>query len=234
MLQEFLTRLFPSKKNEKRILIVGLDYTGKTRFLYRMHLGETVTTIPTIWYVLICFNIETVKVPTSGCRSSLHLTCWDVGGCDKIRPLLRHYTAGTEALIWVLNSNDRERLPEVIAELKIILGIVEGERGEDANLVPCLILANKKDLQACTVFAASPISDNFLSAITPAMDWLYDIISGEQLEECRLQNLKPHVQVFKGLAEKLNSWVEQASTDQQNSLKHSRQLAFRPGIIVHT
>ncbi|KDN50595.1 hypothetical protein RSAG8_01093, partial [Rhizoctonia solani AG-8 WAC10335] len=208
MLQEFLTRLFPSKKNEKRILIVGLDYTGKTILLYRMHLGETVTTIPTIWYVLICFNIETVKVPTSGCRSSLHLTCWGVGGCDKIRPLLRHYTAGTEALIWVLNSNDRERLPEAIAELKIIL--------------------------ACTVFAASPISDNFLSAITPAMDWLYDIISGEQLEECRLQNLKPRVQVFKGLAEKLNSWVEQASTDQQNSLKHSRQLARRPGIIVHT
>lgn len=48
MLPEFLARLFPRKKSEKRVLIVGLDAAGKTTFLYRLHLGEIVTTIPTI------------------------------------------------------------------------------------------------------------------------------------------------------------------------------------------
>ncbi|CAE6479143.1 unnamed protein product [Rhizoctonia solani] len=227
MLPEFLTRLFPRKEDEKRILIVGLDSAGKTSFLYRMHLGEIVTTIPTIG-----LNVETVKAPTSSLRGPLKLTCWDVGGCDKIRPLLRHYTAGTEALIWILDSNDRERISEAIQELRIILNMVESDRGKDSTPIPCLILANKQDLQSamrldevrikmapvisarpsCAVFATSLISDNFLSTITPAMDWLYDILSGEKPKDCRPQN-PTHAEVDDGLAEKLNSWVERASKD---------------------
>lgn len=54
MLLEFLIRLFPLKANEKRILILGLDAVGKTTFLYRMHLGEIVTTIPTIGMLSTC------------------------------------------------------------------------------------------------------------------------------------------------------------------------------------
>ncbi|KAG8734247.1 hypothetical protein FRC11_007502 [Ceratobasidium sp. 423] len=227
MLPEFLTRLFPRKADEKRILIVGLDSAGKTTFLYRMHLGEIVTTIPTMG-----FNVETVKAPTSGRRGPLRLTCWDVGGCDKIRPLLRHYTAGTDALIWILDSNDRERLSEAIEELRIILDIVGDGRRKDASPVPCLILANKQDLQgamrldevrikmapvisvrpSCAVFATSLISDNFLSTITPAMDWLYDTLSGEEPKDYRLQN-PTRAQVDDGLAKKLNAWVERASKD---------------------
>ncbi|KAF0925086.1 hypothetical protein E2562_015377 [Oryza meyeriana var. granulata] len=39
-----------------RILMVGLDATGKTTILYKLKLGEIVTTIPTIG-----FNVETVE-----------------------------------------------------------------------------------------------------------------------------------------------------------------------------
>lgn len=42
-----LFRLFYSKK-EMRILMVGLDAAGKTTILYKLKLGEIVTTIPTI------------------------------------------------------------------------------------------------------------------------------------------------------------------------------------------
>jgi hypothetical protein len=39
-------RLF--SKQEMRILMVGLDAAGKTTILYKLKLGEIVTTIPTI------------------------------------------------------------------------------------------------------------------------------------------------------------------------------------------
>jgi GTPase SAR1 family protein len=35
-------------KKEMRILMVGLDAAGKTTILYKLKLGEIVTTIPTI------------------------------------------------------------------------------------------------------------------------------------------------------------------------------------------
>ena len=41
---------------EMRILMVGLDAAGKTTILYKLKLGEIVTTIPTIG-----FNVETVE-----------------------------------------------------------------------------------------------------------------------------------------------------------------------------
>ena len=43
-------------KKEMRILMVGLDASGKTTILYKLKLGEIVTTIPTIG-----FNVETVE-----------------------------------------------------------------------------------------------------------------------------------------------------------------------------
>ena len=43
-------------KKDVRILMVGLDAAGKTTILYKLKLGEVVTTIPTIG-----FNVETVE-----------------------------------------------------------------------------------------------------------------------------------------------------------------------------
>ena len=41
-----LSRLWSAK--EVRVLILGLDGAGKTTILYRLQIGEVVTTIPTI------------------------------------------------------------------------------------------------------------------------------------------------------------------------------------------
>ena len=46
-------------KKDVRILMVGLDAAGKTTILYKLKLGEIVTTIPTIG-----FNVETVECVT--------------------------------------------------------------------------------------------------------------------------------------------------------------------------
>ncbi|XP_077000938.1 ADP-ribosylation factor 1-like isoform X2 [Tamandua tetradactyla] len=79
-------------KKEMRILMVGLDAAGKTTILYKLKLGEIVTTIPTI------------------------------------------------GLIFVVDSNDRERVTEAREELMRMLA--EDEL-RDAVL---LVFANKQDL----------------------------------------------------------------------------------------
>jgi len=122
-----LKRLFGNK--EMRILMVGLDAAGKTTILYKLKLGEIVTTIPTIG-----FNVETVEY------KNINFTVWDVGGQDKIRPLWRHYFQNTQGLIFVVDSNDRERIGEAKEELEKMLN--EDEL-RDAVL---LIFANKQDL----------------------------------------------------------------------------------------
>lgn len=98
--------------------MVGLDAAGKTTILYKLKLGEIVTTIPTIGrFPMSCafscviahskflntgFNVETVEY------KNISFTVWDVGGQDKIRPLWRHYFQNTQGLIFVVDSNDRE------------------------------------------------------------------------------------------------------------------------------
>jgi ADP-ribosylation factor protein 1 len=112
-----------------RILMVGLDAAGKTTILYKLKLGEIVTTIPTIG-----FNVETVEY------KNISFTVWDVGGQDKIRPLWRHYYQNTQGLIFVVDSNDRDRIKEAKEELNKMLS--EDEL-RDAVL---LVFANKQDL----------------------------------------------------------------------------------------
>jgi len=91
-----LQQLYP--KSDFRLLILGNDASGKTNIAYQMKLGEFITTMPTIG-----FNVETIRINESD------ITMWDVGGCDKIRPLGRHYYKGTDALIHVFDVTDPDR-----------------------------------------------------------------------------------------------------------------------------
>ncbi|XP_058481066.1 ADP-ribosylation factor 1 [Solea solea] len=116
-------------RKEMRILMVGLDAAGKTTILYKLKLGDIVTTIPTIG-----FNVETLEY------KNISFTVWDVGGQDKIRPLWRHYFQNTQGVIFVVDSNDRERCAEAREELLRMLA--EDELREAVLLV----FANKQDL----------------------------------------------------------------------------------------
>lgn len=48
---------------------------------------------------------------------NISFAVWDVGGQDKIRFLWRDYLPTTRGLIFVVDSTDRERIPEVATEL---------------------------------------------------------------------------------------------------------------------
>lgn len=109
--------------------VVGLDAAGKTTILYKLKLGEIVTTIPTIG-----FNVETVEY------KNICFTVWDVGGQDKIRPLWRHYFQNTQGLIFVVDSNDRERVVEAERELHNMLN------EDELRDAVVLVFANKQDL----------------------------------------------------------------------------------------
>ena len=79
----FFSKLFDGfGKQDMRILMVGLDAAGKTTILYKLKLGEVVTTLPTIG-----FNVETVDY------KNISFTVWDVGGQNSslVETLLREY-----------------------------------------------------------------------------------------------------------------------------------------------
>ncbi|XP_022097926.1 ADP-ribosylation factor-like [Acanthaster planci] len=124
-------RFSMSGDKESRILILGLDAAGKTTILYRVKLGEAVTTIPTIG-----FNVETVTpVP------NVTLCVWDVGGQQKVRALWQHYFCETHGLIFVVDSADRGRLWEARDELFRVVN-----NPHMTKRIPVLVLANKQDL----------------------------------------------------------------------------------------
>lgn len=77
---------------------------------------------------------------------NISFTVWDVGGQDKIRPLWRHYFQNTQGLIFVVDSNDRERVGEAREELMRMLA--EDEL-RDAVL---LIFANKQVIFQLSLF----------------------------------------------------------------------------------
>eukprot|EP01029_Cantina_marsupialis_P000061 TRINITY_DN1005_c0_g1_i2.p2 TRINITY_DN1005_c0_g1~~TRINITY_DN1005_c0_g1_i2.p2 ORF type:complete len:181 (+),score=47.68 TRINITY_DN1005_c0_g1_i2:40-582(+) len=164
-------------KKEMRILMVGLDAAGKTTILYKLKLGEVVTTIPTIG-----FNVETVEYKKTT------FNVWDVGGQDKIRPLWRHYYQATQGVIFVVDSSDRERMEQAKMELKKMLE--EDELREAAVLV----FANKQDLprrmRAADVkaeleldslhhrqWAIQPCCAKTGDGLYEGLDWLTEVLS---------------------------------------------------------
>jgi len=95
-----------------------------------------VTTIPTIG-----FNVETVEY------KHIQFTVWDVGGQEKIRPLWRHYYQNTQGIIFVIDSNDRDRVDDEenvdnSAKEELHRMLVE----EDLRDAALLVFCNKQDL----------------------------------------------------------------------------------------
>ena len=168
------TKLFGPK--DVRILIVGLDGAGKTTMLYLLKTGEKVQTIPTIG-----FNVETLYY------GGLSFTVWDVGGQDKIRVLWKHYYQNTDGLIFVVDSNDEDRIEDAAEELKKMLA------EEELVKCPVLILANKQDIDGCLkpevveekigikeyvgrIYHVEGISAVKKSGIKEGLDWIAGVI----------------------------------------------------------
>lgn len=113
------------------------------------------------------FNVETVQY------KKVSFTVWDVGGQDKIRydvcedhrmyvmpdlprsPLWRHYFQNTQGLLFVVDSNDRERIGEAAEELQKML------REEELRDVVLLVLANKQAYFLLVIFETMEWSISF-------------------------------------------------------------------------
>ncbi|CAI5480806.1 unnamed protein product, partial [Closterium sp. Yama58-4] len=122
-----LSSLFGER--EARILVLGLDNAGKTTILYRLQVGEVVSTIPTIG-----FNVETVQY------KNIKFQVWDLGGQTSIRPYWRCYYPNTQAVIYVVDSTDVDRIGTSKEEFHAILD------EEELKEAVVLVYANKQDL----------------------------------------------------------------------------------------
>jgi signal recognition particle receptor subunit beta len=78
-------------------------------------------------------NVETVK------HGSVVLHMWDVGGQEQLRRHWSHHLAGTQGLVFLVDSADSGRFGSAAAELASVL------EAPELNGVPVLVVGNKAD-----------------------------------------------------------------------------------------
>lgn len=122
----------PQYKRQAKVVMMGLDFAGKSTLLYKLKRNQTVETFPTVG-----FNVESMET-----NSNVSLTIWDVGGQDKLRPNWKEYLEDTDALIFVIDSTDEARLEDATSELVNVLN------NDFMAGVPFLVLANKQDVHS--------------------------------------------------------------------------------------
>ncbi|PVZ97531.1 hypothetical protein BB558_006508 [Smittium angustum] len=169
-------------KREIRILMVGLDAAGKTTILYKLKLGEIVTTIPNIG-----FSAETVQY------KNINFLSWDLIH-DNTNHLLYTYSLSrlflifttlsivdyqnTRGIIFVIDSNDMDLIGDARNELEHILN------EKKLKDVPLLIFANKQDLP--NAMTAAEITDKLGLHSIRQRQWYIKsscAISGDGLNE---------------------------------------------------
>ncbi|KAF9149144.1 hypothetical protein BG015_009076 [Linnemannia schmuckeri] len=112
--------------------MIGTPGGGKTTLLYRLFLGETITTIPTYG-----FNIERINI------EGFNVTIWDIGGNWYNRGLLwRHYSEGSVGIISVVDSTDEFQFEEAKDRL---WRVYEEYGDEQLGGSVLLVYANKQD-----------------------------------------------------------------------------------------
>ena len=128
-LLNMLRKLRKESNNELRVLVLGLDNSGKTTALKQLANEDPTHITPTQG-----FNIKTVE--TAGFK----LNVWDIGGQKQIRPYWKNYFKNTDAIIYMVDSADRRRTDEAAEELESLL------EEDELDGVDLLVFANKQDL----------------------------------------------------------------------------------------
>lgn len=111
---------------KRKILMVGLDGAGKTSILYRLKLSDFIQTVTTVG-----LNVESIT------HKNIELLVFDVGG--QARSLWSYYFDNLDALIFIIDSCDKERLKLVREE---ILRISEALKG---SAYVMMLYINKQD-----------------------------------------------------------------------------------------
>ncbi|ROI16277.1 ADP-ribosylation factor-like protein 8B [Anabarilius grahami] len=117
-------------KEEMELTLVGLQYSGKTTFVNVIASGQfNEDMIPTVG-----FNMRKVT------KGNVTIKIWDIGGQPRFRSMWERYCRGVNAIVYMVDAADREK--------------VEASRNELHNLldkpqlqgIPVLVLGNKRDL----------------------------------------------------------------------------------------
>lgn len=128
-----------------RVLLLGLDAAGKSTLLARFknlvdrqndvetEFIETIRTEPTFVY-----QVETIYPRLT----PLALNIWDLGGQEKTRDLWRFYLTGVQGIVFVIDSDDKDRLLVAREELLNLAEILDS-----GSNIPIIIAANKQDLR---------------------------------------------------------------------------------------
>ena len=91
-----------------------------------------------------------------------------MGGKDKIRPLWRFYCREAKALIFVVDSNDRDRMTEAREELRQFFNMMVST--PEFEEVPLLVFANKQDER--NAMSPAEVADRLgLHSLVPQRPW---------------------------------------------------------------
>lgn len=146
-----------SKLPEARVLLLGLDNAGKSTLLYKLKHNARVSTVPTIG-----FNVEMLEARKN--KKNIALTLWDIGGQGKMRQHWNSFHQDTAAIVFVVDSSDRQRLEEARRELENTL------RSDQLRGRPLILLANKQDVN--DALTGTEIKDQFnLKKTCSDRDW---------------------------------------------------------------
>ena len=119
------------KDKDVRVLILGLDNSGKTTIVKRLLNQNTNEVSPTMG-----FNIETMIIPPD-----IRVNIWDIGGQSSLRSFWDNYFEKTDFVIWVIDALAAERLQESFQELRE--KIIHSER---LTTIKLLVMINKADV----------------------------------------------------------------------------------------
>ena len=126
---------------KKKVLLIGLDGAGKTTILNRLKLNKFIQTQPTVG-----LNIETALI------KNIEFLIFDVGG--KVRSLWTHYYENLNALIFVIDSTDKERLWQVREEL---VKLNEDLKFQNVSLLVFFNKQDSKDIIEFRTGTSSPV-----------------------------------------------------------------------------
>jgi ADP-ribosylation factor-like protein 6 len=121
-------------KREAKIIVVGLDNSGKSTLINHLKPKKSASyeVAPTVG-----FSVETFD------RDKLRFTVIDMSGAGTYRSLWETYYADVQAIIFVIDSTDKIRMCVAKDELDALLAHADVKRNATA---PLLVFANKMDL----------------------------------------------------------------------------------------
>lgn len=146
LLSGFWTYLFTKPKLS--ILVIGLDYSGKTTLLEKIKnkFGRLPSIPPEKIPPTIGMNLA--KIDYQGYQ----VIIWDLGGQIKMRNIWENYYQDANAIIFVVDSSDISRLEEGKLTYEAVCD------HDTVSNIPIYIFANKQDLVVINLFIPSSSS----------------------------------------------------------------------------